>query len=157
MDKTRALYRAVHGYPLGTEALAAAMVPSMSAVTLRHKANPTDAKQFFSPEEAIQVQQISGDCGALQVEAQALGFILLKRPAVEDGSRCFEQLNRSVQEFSEYLAAVTDALADGVITQRERNRVEAEVAGAIAAMQDLVALVQSKHEAGKPAHERGAA
>jgi len=157
MDKTRALYRAVHGYPLGTEALAAAMVPSMSAVTLRHKASPTDVKQFFSPEEGIQIQRITGDHGAVQVEAQDLGYILLKRPELHSGALCIEQVNVTVKEFSDYLAATTGALADGRITGNERSEVEAQCAEAISAIQDLLAMVQGMHEAAKPASERGVA
>lgn len=158
MDKTRALYRAVHGFTLGTRSLAAAMVPCMGKSTLLHKACPTDRSQFFSPEEAIQVQQITGDHGGLQVEAQQLGYILLKRPPMDvEGTRSYEQVSLTVQQFSEYLTATTGALADGRITQRERDQVEAECAGAITAIQDLVGMIQAMHEACKPASERGEA
>jgi hypothetical protein len=63
----------------------------------------------------------------------------------------------TVKEFSDFLASSTSALADGVVTGNERRRVEAECTEAIAALQDLLVLVQAMHERGKPASERGAA
>lgn len=154
MDKTRALHAAVRGFALGTEALAAAL--GLSPTTLNHKANPADVRQFFSPEEAIELQRVTGNHGGLQVEAAALGYVLLRRPEVLPCSQSFERVNTTVKEFSDFLASSTAALADGVVTGNECRRVEAECTEAIAALQDLLVLVQAVHEQGKPASERGA-
>lgn len=155
MDKTRAFHAAVRSFALGTDALAAAM--GISTTTLNHKANPHDAKQFFSPEEGIELQQLTGNHGAVQVEAAALGYVLIKRPDLgAEGSLSFERVNTTVREFSEFLASSTSALADGAITGNELRRVEAECTEAIAAVQDLLALIRSMHEQGRPAAERGA-
>lgn len=155
MDKTRALYAAVHGYGLGTEALAAAMVPPLSAVTLRHKVNPNDGKQFPSPEEAIQIQQITGNHGALQVEARELGYVLLKSPAHGLAQRSFEQVNETVREFSEFLHEATSGLTGPVPTGNMMAKIEREGMEAIAAIQDLLLMVRQVHEAAMPATERG--
>lgn len=155
MDKTRALYRAVHGYAHGTEAMAAAMVPPMSAVTLRHKVNPNDVKQFPSPEESIQIQQISGDHGALQVEARELGYVLLKMPVLATAPQSIAKANAAIKEFSDFLSQATAGLADGRIKDNERKAIESECLEAIAAIQDLMAHIVGLHEAGKPVYERG--
>jgi hypothetical protein len=156
MDKRRALYGAVHGYKPGTDSLAAAMVPPMSATTLRHKVMPNDLKQFLSPEEGIQVQQITGDHGALQVEARELGYVLLRRPVLSSGPLSLTKANDAIKEFSEFLSAATAGLAGGAITGNRLRQIEAECLEAIAAIQDLMAHIQGLHEAGQPTSGRGA-
>lgn len=155
MDKTRALYAAVHGFGLGTEALAAAMVPPLSATTLRHKVNPTDTKQFTSPEEGIQIQQITGDHGALQVEARELGYVLLKSPSAGAAARSVEQVTQTVREFSEFVTEATSGLTGPRPTGTKMRCIERECTEAIAAIQDLMLTVRRVHESALPASERG--
>ncbi len=155
MDTTRALKRAVDQYPGGTAALAALM--DMSPTTLRHKANPHDSKQFFSPEEALQLQLETGDHGALQVDAAVLGYVLLRNPAALSTDEAAQLINGTVREFSEFLTECTSTLADGRVTANELRAVDDELASAIAQMQAMRAHLAGLHQAGKPAAERGAA
>jgi len=155
MDKTRAYYRAVHRFALGTDSLAAAM--GMKRTTLLHKANPHDTGQFFSPEEGIQLQQLTADHGGLVVEATELGYVLFKRPQLDGGDVCARAVNNTVREFSEFLGTVTEVLADGSVTANELAQVDAECIEAMAAISDLQARIAALHEAAKPKHEqRGA-
>lgn len=154
MDKTNAFKRLIDQFPLGTAALAAAMV--MSPTTLRHKANPLDSRQSFSPEEGIRLQQLAREYGPLHVEAEALGFMVLARPAELTSDEAAQLLNSTVREFGQYLTEATTALADNRITANELARVDDECLSAIAALQALRAHIAQLHEAGKPQSERGA-
>lgn len=148
MDKTRAFHQLVHSYPLGTAALAAAM--GMSATTLLHKANPADVRQFFSPEEGLRLQEVCGSVAPAVVECERLGLLTFKRPSAQVEPMCARQVNKTVQEFSEFLAKATEALADGAVTANELAHAQAECLDAIGAIQDLLAALTTLHERGVP-------
>ncbi|MDY0748522.1 phage regulatory CII family protein [Paucibacter sp. R3-3] len=153
MDKTRALQRAVRRYPLGTKALAAAL--DMKAPTLNHKASPTYLTQWFSPEEAIELQLVTGDHGGLQVEAAALGYTLQRRRgAAKVSASPASALSTAVGEFGGLLTCVTKALEDDDINGREMAEVDSEIADLQEALQVLRERIAERHEGGKPAHLR---
>lgn len=151
MDKTRALQRAIDGYPLGTQVLASLL--GMSPTTLRHKANPNDPRQFFSPEEVIALQRETGNHGGLQVEAEALGYVLLKCPGELAPDQAMALVTGAVREFGDFMREWSDAHADNEITANELQRIDAELQAATAAMQAMRSFAAAMHEARRPKGE----
>lgn len=152
MDITRALYRAVHGYPKGTEALAACL--AMPRTSLLHKVNPQYPGAHCSPEEALQIQIETGDHGAHHAAGELLGYIHL--PAPRDVVRSDETalaLAASVREFGEFVTRVAADLGDGRCTGNELASIEREGAEAIAAIHVLMRIAAAMHRAGVPARE----
>lgn len=148
MDKTRALQRAIDNFPLGTQVLAQLL--HMSPTTLRHKANPNDPRQFFSPEECISLQRETRDHGGLHVEAEALGYVLLKAPQQVAPDEAMHLVTRAVREFSEFMTQWSGCQEDGDVSANELQRVDAELLDAISALQSMRAHVAAMHEARKP-------
>lgn len=150
MDLTLALQRAVRGYALGTEALAAAM--RLSATTLNHKVSPTYGGSHVSPEEAADICELTGDVGFLHALAARLGHVALAVPqsagAATPGAVALAQ---SVQQFGDFASAAAGSLADGRVTGNELADMEREAAEAMAAINQLVAIARSLREAGLPA------
>ena len=77
MDITIALQRAVRSFEHGTPALAARL--GISQTSLLHKVSPTYPTAHCSPEEAVEIMQVTGDHGALHAMAGPLGYVLLRR------------------------------------------------------------------------------
>lgn len=149
MDVTIALQRAVRGFPLGSAALAARL--GLSVTSLSHKVSPTYPNAHCSPEETLDIMQITGDHGALQAMAAELGYVILPSPelAHQEGDSA-QALAAVVGRFGTFITEVAQDLADGRVTDNERGRIEAEAAQAIAAIDALLRLVQRLNVAGKP-------
>ena len=148
MDKTIACKALVDEFPHGTRALAEAM--GMAYATLMHKANPRDTSQFFSPEECIRLQEVCGSYKPLYAEAEALGHVVLRRPAAVSQEQAAQLINGAVREFSEYLTEVTTALADGKVTANELARVDDECMSAIEGLNALRAHIAALHQLALP-------
>lgn len=149
MDITRALYRAVHGYPKGTEALAACL--AMPRTSLLHKVNPQYPGAHCSPEEAAQIMVETGDHGAHHAQGALLGYIHLPAPqATECCDATTQALAASVREFGEFVARAAADLADGRCTTNELAAIEREGAEAIAAIHALMRVAAAMHRAGMP-------
>lgn len=148
MDLTIALQRAVRGFEHGTAALAARM--GLQLTSLYHKVSPTYPTSHCSPEEMLEIMQITGDHGALQALAGNLGYVLLPAPDLAADTPCTLALAQSVQEFGEFAAESARGLADGRISDNELARIEREGAQALAAIQELMRVAARVHQAGKP-------
>ena len=155
MDITRALQAAVRSYSNGTASLAAAM--GLSATTLSHKVSPTYPGQFCSPEELLQVMEVTGNNAPLIALAAARNFALLPIPQ-GDGTAgsCTTAVVASIREFAEFVTEITADSADDHITANEMIRIEREALDAIAAIQHTVAWAAAKHASAKPAHLQSA-
>lgn len=150
MDLTLALQRAVRGFALGTEALAARL--RMSVTSLNHKVSPSYPGAHCSPEEACEIMEVTGDHGALHAMAGRLNYVLLPMPATTSafGDETAQHLAETVREFGEFVSRAATDLADGRCTGNELVQLEREGAEAMAAMQRLLALAQRMHLAGRP-------
>lgn len=155
MDITRALYRAVHAWPLGTDALAAAL--NMSRTSLLHKVNPAYPGAHPSPEEGLAIMQTTGDHGAHHTQGALLGYIHLPAPSLltTGSDETAAELAASVREFGEFITRAASDLADGRCTANELANIEREGGEAMAAMQRLLALAKRMHAAGVPAGQPG--
>ena len=148
MDLTIALQRAVRGFEHGTAALAARM--GLQLTSLYHKVSPTYPTSHCSPEEMLEIMQITGDHGALQALAGNLGYVLLPAPDLAADTPCTLALAQSVQEFGEFAAESARGLADGRISDNELARIEREGAQELAAIQELMRVAARVHQASRP-------
>lgn len=149
MDITIALQRAVRAFEHGTPALAARLGISQSS--LLHKVSPTYPTAHCSPEEVVEIMQVTGDHGALHAMAGALGYVLLPGPSLELQGESALALARTVAEFGEFAVVTANALADGQVSDNERARIEREAAQALAAIQQLLQVAARINLAAKVA------
>lgn len=148
MDITIALQRASRNFEHGTAALAARL--GMSITSLSHKTSPTYPGAHCSPEEMLELMQVTGDHGALHAMAVQLGYVLLPMPAMESQAECTITLASAVAEFGEFIAEAAKDLADGRVTDNERARIEREGAQALAAIERLLQVAARINREGKP-------
>ncbi|SEL13100.1 hypothetical protein SAMN05216359_105309 [Roseateles sp. YR242] len=159
MNVTRALQRAVKEFKLGTKALAAAMSNGrdkiMSDVVLMAKVNPDRTDTHCSPQEMLQIMDITGDHGALFEMAEEMGYVLLKNPlAGQEPGECSKHLVSCIKEFGEFVETVSSAAADNDITHNELKDIHGRCADAQAAILKLQAWAEARHEQSKPARLR---
>lgn len=150
MDITLALQRAVRGFPLGTDALAAHL--GISVHSLNHKVSPSYREAHCSPAEMLAIMEATGDHGALHAMAGQLNYVLV--PAALRGVQADETaqaLAETVREFGEFVSVAAGDLADGVCTANELGDIEREATEALAAIQKLVSRAQQVHLQGQPA------
>jgi hypothetical protein len=148
MDLTIALQRAVRGFEHGTAALAARM--GLQLTSLYHKVSPTYPTSHCSPEEMLEIMQITGDHGALHALAGHLGYVLLPTPDLAADTPSTLALAESVREFGEFAAESARSLADGRISDNELARIEREGAQALGAIEQLLKVAARVHQAGRP-------
>lgn len=155
MNITDALYRAAHAYPGGLEALAVRM--GISASSLAHKVSPSYPGAHCSPQEVAAIMEFTGDHGALQALAGRMRYMLL--PMVPEGNiddQFAQRLARAVHEFGEFIAEISQDLADGRVTDNELKRIERELADLTREAGALYALAARVNRDAKPSHLRAA-
>ena len=149
MNITDALYRAVRGYPGGAESLAPRM--GISSASLSHKVSPNYPGAHCSPEEMMQVCELTHDHGPLQAAASQLGYALLPlEQGAEVDAEFSARLAADVKEFGDFIGDVSATLADGKVTDNELKRIEADLSKMLTATMQLYAWVVVKNKACKP-------
>ncbi|MPS27576.1 MAG: hypothetical protein E2576_11085 [Alcaligenaceae bacterium] len=150
MNVTDALYHAVHDYPGGAEALAVRM--GISASSLQHKVNPRYPTAHCSPEEMVEIVELTGDTGPLIAIAHRLRAVVTFLPALADecDDGLMSRTAEACREFGELIAEVGEAVADGRVTDNELRRVEAGITDLHKAMHGLHAMLVGINERGKP-------
>jgi len=149
MDITRALQRAVRGYPHGTKALAAAL--DCSETTLNHKVSPTYAQAHCSPEEAADIMEVTGDHSALFALADRLHYVMLPRPeACEGDGPVATVLAAVIADFGRLVTEAAQDLADCTVSDNELARMQGEGARAQAAIQALLGLAARMNASSRP-------
>jgi len=146
MNVTDAADATVHDYPGGSESLAPRM--GMSAAVLRNKVNPGNDRNHLSLSEADRLMRVTGDHRILQALADQHGYVLQR---ADDAARSGSVLD-GVLAFhaagGELHVAIHDALADGLITEREMSLIEkcsaAEHAAMIAMIHRLRAVAGTR-------------
>ena len=154
MNIIDALYRAAHNYPHGgIDALATRM--GISASSLQHKVKPANTCAHCSPGEMAQICELTGDHGAAHALAGRLGYVMLAVPSMHGVDSGFAaELAATVKEFGQFIAEVSEDLADGEVTDNELRRIEREATEMLAAVQKLTMLAARINQAGKPAPDR---
>lgn len=155
MNLTAHLYRAAHNFPPGMGTLASAL--GVAESSLQNKVSITNPGAHCSPEEMARILELTGDHGALHALNARLGYVALALPRMSDASddSAVQLMTSSIKEFGELMAETSADLANGQVSDNELKRITKEGVEAIAAIQQLLAYVQQRNEAGKPVALRG--
>lgn len=149
-----AAFHVVHDHPGGAAALAPRLHKSPG--TLCHELTASGSAKL-GLVDALKISHLTGSRSIVNAFAAELGCLVLPLPAHQAGVDTFAQLADTAREFSEFIASVASAAADGQVSANELARVDRELSEMIAAAQEIRATLASIHEAGKPAHIRRAA
>ncbi|WP_298235897.1 phage regulatory CII family protein [uncultured Azohydromonas sp.] len=140
-------------YPGGAAALAFRM--GMSSSTLQHQLDPNCPGHKLGWDTAVEMSVLADDPVMLNAFAAALRRMTLPLPDVSLAGECVLQgVAQVTRELGDYLAHVSEALADGQVSDNELRHCERELGQLIAAGQHLQALLHARNQAAKPAHER---
>lgn len=139
-----AAYHTVRGYPGGAGSLAPRM--GLSAQVLNHKTNPTNETRYnLSIEEAVQLQELSGNYSILYAMARQLGHHCLKDDGGDSPCTVNERIAVLLGDFGDLLADVSDIVADGKVTDNEMRRAEDKFNSLMGHANELHALLKSKN------------
>lgn len=145
-------YHLVHDFPGGAVGLAARLKKSHG--TLCHELTATGSAKL-GLMDAKKLTDFTGDLRILQAWAGEAGQMLVPLPVLGDGSdECLARAADAAREFGELLGVVSAGLADGTVSDNELDRVQREATQLFASVHRLLAAVQQRNLAGKPAHER---
>lgn len=150
MQVLDAAYHVGNDYPGGSTSLAPRM--GKGASTLSHETTGTgNAKLGLI--DAVKMTQLTGDLRILHAYAEACGAIVIPLPAQahEASADVFTHLADTAREFSDVVASISAAAADGKITRNELASVEREWGELVSQGASLVSLLQAKHQSGVPA------
>lgn len=141
MNVTDAAYATVHDYPGGSESLAPRM--GMSAAVLRNKVNPHNPRNQLSLTEADQMLELTGDHRVLHAMAGKLDYVLARTKAADDDTDNVVSLVLHTSTASGKLAhSICEAMADGIITEREMLAISDAGLSNQRIIMDLVARLQ---------------
>lgn len=141
MNATLAAFHLVADFPGGAVALAPLM--GKNAATLSHEVNPNYGSAKLGLEDAIKLSVLTEDLRIASAFAAQAGCMLLPLPKGERSGDAFKVLARMSREFSEMVAGVTEAVADGRTSSNELGEVEREAGELVAAIQATVQHVAS--------------
>ncbi len=154
MNQHDALYKVARAYPGGIDGLAQQM--GMSINVLRNKLAPSIKTHYPSFEE---VSQIISLCQAANVKDAALplhamlarhsmaGF-LVPEPAQMSSDDLSQTVCRVMSQVGNVAEAVSEALMDRVITEREADLIEREFQNALAALGEWRSRIRSHRAQG---------
>ena len=138
MNIRDAAHRAGHDSPGGVAALAPRM--QMSYAVLNSKLNPNTRTHHLTIDEMLCLEQLTGRHDVLFAHAEALGYVAIPVPSVEDGDIA-HALASTCAEFGDYLRTVDTTMRDGKITTNEARRLDKELVEMIAAATRLQGLL----------------
>jgi hypothetical protein len=150
LDLQLAIYRMVNDYPGGAAALAPYL--GKSAGTLSHEANPRYPSFKMGVLDCAKLMDLTGDRQVLGAMAAGMGCMVIPLPAFDGGAGSVAARTAALAtEFGQLMAATVEGLADGSITDNERERIEREGGDLMSALQCLMGEVRSANEATRPA------
>lgn len=139
----QAKYDVVHDYPGGAVNLAPRV--GMNPGTLSNKVNPTIDTHHLSVDEAVAIQFAAEDYRILTAEAYFLNHVVIPL-ACYDGVSDVELLDLYAAyhaEIGETAEAIRDALADGLVTRKEFDKIRTEALQDQQAMYALLARLET--------------
>jgi len=157
------LYTAARSYPGGVEALAQRL--GMSASVLYKKLSPGVTSHHLSFEEATVIMDLCHSVSvpdalsALDAQAFRLGKICIDIPTTDGGDIDVEEIQRlvfkAVAQLGDAVAASTDALVDGHLTEQEMRAVEPKLRALVQTATSWLQRMKakSKADAGKLLHK----
>lgn len=129
-----AIYDTVHNSGLAPKQLAELL--GMSHQVLLNKANPQCEANKFSIHELMAVQRHTQTYRIAEAMCLELGVNVVG-PAKEKAASLMEAMLTVVSECGDVARAVHDSLADGKLTDRERNEMQREINEAIDALMSM--------------------
>jgi len=153
MNVKDAIYRAVHDYPGGAEALAPRM--DLSPHSLRHMADPKKSTHGWSLRrfDMLLAHAGTGPLSALCEQHHGI-FVPLGEFADAPHAKLLKQMNALAKEFGDVPRVIEEALKrDGQISDNELKRIERELAEMVGASASLLAVVRSIHDGHKAVEE----
>lgn len=145
---TDAVYRTAHAYPGGTVALAPRLGKASAA--LRQELLGS-SNHKLGLETAAQIAELTGDYQALHVWCAMTGHVAVAVDGADRGGDVLGMLLDKQSASGDLASAISDALADGVVTANELATCAGKVAAAIARLNALLRELQAMHAAGQPA------
>jgi hypothetical protein len=158
MNRRAAAMLLANRYPGGLDALAPQL--GKRPDTLRKELTGAPAYKWGADDEELMISLclaagVSDPLAPITAAAANAGALLIPLPQHASGAAdSFRCLADTAREFSEFVASVADAEADGRVTANELKRVERELGELVSRGQDCVARLRKIHEEGKPAHLR---
>jgi hypothetical protein len=152
MNQHDALYKVARAYPGGIEALAQNL--NMSANVLRNKLAPGIASHYPSFEEVSNIISLCQQAGvkdaALPLHAlmarHGMAAFLVPEPSKVNSDDLSQTVCRVMSQVGDVAEAVSEALLDGVITEREADLIEREFQGALEALGEWRARIRTHRE-----------
>ena len=141
-----AAYMAAHEYQGGVPALALRMSTPDKRVNpsvLAHQLNPNDEANHLTVRTLNRVIALTGDHSPVHAFCIDHGYMALPIPSTSD-EIATDAITDTVKEFSDFLQAVTQTLADGKVTKLELRRVRKELSELIAKGGKLEAILAAK-------------
>ena len=128
MNVLDAAYATVHDYKGGAAALAPRISKKLTEAVLNSKVNPNTTTHHLRLDEAVKIMVLTGDYQMLDAICAELGKVCVDIPKVGEvsDSSVFKHLLESGQHQGTFYSELHKALEDGVITDSEFTKVEAE-------------------------------
>lgn len=134
-----AIYQVVHDGALPPKALAGAA--GMRTGYLLDAANPHREETHFQARFIIPITRASQNDAIVRFIAEAVGGVFVRFRHQETSD---QHTARALREFADYIAAVDDSKADGVVTVGEVAEVERQANDVIAALVAHVAHLRNR-------------
>lgn len=155
MDVSMAAFRLVHDWPGGANALGP--VVGKSGATLSHEVSPSYPTAKLGLLDAVKLSGWTGDRQVLNAFAAELGCMVVPLAASVPGAEsAAARIATLAREFGELMGACAAGLADGQISDNERERIEREGGELLGAVQAVLAEVRAINTAGKDQQQRAA-
>lgn len=138
MNYADAAYHTVHDYPGGAPSLAPRM--GVGATVLSNKVNPNNEHNKLTLDEAVRLQEITGDARILSAMAQQLGFAVFRMPVFEGVSdqAVLETVTAIWARNGEMGGDINAAFSDGRITRAELNKINGDVYQLVSACMEML-------------------
>lgn len=144
MNIADAAYQTVHDYPGGSESLGPRI--GMSPAVLRNKVNPNNDTHHLTVREADAIMAFTNDHRMLHALAAEHGYVLQKAEDATTEGTVLQLLLRANAAEGDLDKELSEALADGRLTQNELKRVlaknMAQASASMALMRKLCEIVE---------------
>lgn len=146
-----AAYLTAHEYPGNVPALAARL--HVNPTVLSHKLNPNNTTHNLTVADLLAIMTLTADHRALHAMCMQMGYMALPLPTNTTDETTTEAITDTVKEFSDFLQAVTKALADNKVTKLELRTVRKELSELIAKggkLEAVLAAMESTKARSRP-------
>jgi hypothetical protein len=137
-----AAHKTVHSYPGGSESLGPRV--GISPAVLRSKVNPNTTTHRLALEEADEIMGVTSNFTILQALAAKHGFGLVQLDEAPAATSVVSGILALSTTHGELSRVIHDAIADGVITEREMREISVYGTASQAALISLINLLRER-------------